>query len=86
MSLPYPNDRARARQDKGEQPYKDAREAMTEKEAKIQSEAEAFGEANLRPTDEERVETQRSEAEARLAEVGADRNQPSRSQGDSMAG
>lgn len=37
MSLPYPHDRARARQDQGEQPYKDAREALGEKDATLQA-------------------------------------------------
>ena len=71
MSLPYPHDRARARQDTGEQPYKDAREAMTEMDASIQADAEAFGEANLRETDADRAARLESEAEARLREVGA---------------
>ena len=56
MSYPYPQDRHRDRKEKGEQPYKDAREAMSQTEADIQAEAEAFGEANPRQTDEERME------------------------------
>lgn len=55
MSLPYPHDRARARQDQGEQPYKDAREALGEKEAKLQAQAEGYGEEHFQETDEERL-------------------------------
>ena len=73
MSYPYPQDRHRDRKEKGEQPYKDAREAMSQNEAHIQAEAEAFGEEHLRQTDEERMEQLESEAPARLREVGADR-------------
>lgn len=45
MSYPYPQDRNRDRREKGEQPYKAAREAFAETEANLQTEAEAFGEA-----------------------------------------
>ena len=73
MSYPYPQDRHLDRKEKGEQPYKDAREAMSQNEASIQAEEEAFGEEHLHQTDEERMEQLQSEAQARLREVGADR-------------
>jgi hypothetical protein len=73
MSYPYPQDRHRDRKEKGEQPYKDAREAMSQNEADIQPEAEAFGEENLRQTDEERMEQLESEAPDLLRRVGASR-------------
>ena len=73
MSYPYPQDRHLDRKEKGEQPYKDAREAMSQNEANIQAEAEAFGEEHLRQTDEERMEHLESEAPALLGKVGADR-------------
>jgi len=73
MSYPYPQDRNRDRKEKGEQPYKDAREAMSQNEADLQAEAEAFGEEHLRQTDEERVEQLESEAPEMLRKVGADR-------------
>ena len=73
MSYPYPQDRHRDRKEKGEQPYKDAREAMSQNEANIQAEAEAFGEENLRLTDEERLEQLASEAPDLLRKVGASR-------------
>jgi hypothetical protein len=73
MSYPYPQDRHLDRKEKGEQPYKDAREAMAQNEADIQAEAEAFGEEHLRQTDEERMEQLESEAAALLGKVGASR-------------
>ncbi|MFL5512614.1 MAG: hypothetical protein ACJ8CN_09330 [Gemmatimonadales bacterium] len=73
MSYPYPQDRHLDRNEKGEQPYKDAREAMSQNEANIQAEAEAFGEENLRQTDEERLEQLESEAPELLRKVGANR-------------
>jgi hypothetical protein len=66
---PYPHDRARARTDIGEQPYKDARETMNEKDATLQAEAERFGEENLRESEEERNERLGDEAAERLREV-----------------
>jgi hypothetical protein len=77
MSYPYPQDRHLDRKEKGEQPYKDAREAMAQNNASIQAEAEAFGEENLRQTDEERIERLESEAPALLGKVGADRDHSS---------
>ena len=73
MSYPYPQDRHRDRKEKGDQPYKDAREAMSQNEASIQAEEEAFGEARLHRTDEERMEQLESEAPDLLRRVGADR-------------
>ena len=73
MSYPYPQDRHRDRKEKGEQPYKDAREAMSQNEASIQAEEEAFGEEHLHQTEEERMEQLESEAPALLRKVGADR-------------
>jgi hypothetical protein len=73
MSYPYPQDRHRDRKEKGEQPYKDAREAMSQNEAGMQAEAEAFGEEHLHQTEEERMEQLDSEAPALLRKVGADR-------------
>jgi hypothetical protein len=73
MSYPYPQDRHLDRKEKGEQPYKDAREAMSQNEAGMQAEAEAFGEEHLHQTEEERMEQLESEAPALLRKVGADR-------------
>jgi hypothetical protein len=86
MSYPYPQDRHLDRKEKGDQPYKDAREAMSQNEAHIQAEAEAFGEEHLRLTDEERQEQLESEAEALLRRVGASREQSAENDADTTSG
>jgi hypothetical protein len=86
MSYPYPQDRHLDRKEKGEQPYKDAREAMAQNDASIQAEAEAFGEENLRQTDEERIEHLESEAPALLRKVGDDRERSSANDADGTNG
>lgn len=73
MSYPYPQDRHRDRKEQGEQPYKDARQAMSESEAGIQAGAEAFGEANVRPDDAARPEDLQEEAVAMLRRIGDER-------------
>jgi len=75
MSYPYPQDRHRDRKEKGEQPYKDAREAMSRSEAELKTEAEAYGEEHLRLSDAERTEQFEAEARDRLAEVGDERRE-----------
>ena len=70
MSYPYPQDRHRDRKDEGEQPYKDAREAMSQQEAEIQAGAEAFGEARVDRNDAEASDRLEERAEARLRAVG----------------
>jgi len=69
MSLPYPHDRARARQDDGEQPYKDARESLGEKDANLRSEAQPRDEPE---TDEEKTARLEAEADERLSAITAD--------------
>ena len=86
MSYPYPQDRHLDRKEKGEQPYKDAREAMSQNEASIQAEAEAFGEEHLRQTDEERMEQLESEAPDLLRNVGASRNKSAADDADEASG
>jgi hypothetical protein len=75
MSYPYPQDRSRDRQEKGEHPYKDAREAMNQSEAELKTEAEAYGEEHLRLSDAERTEQFEAEVRQRLAEVGDERRE-----------
>jgi hypothetical protein len=75
MSYPYPQDRHLDRKEKGEQPYKDAKEAMSQTEAQLQSEAEAFGEARRDETAEERGQRQAAEAEQALRAVNRDLQQ-----------
>jgi CHASE3 domain sensor protein len=74
MSYPYPQDRHRDRKEKGEQPYKDAREAMSQQEANLQAEAEGYGEAHHQESDEERMARLEQEAADRLAKVGEEVN------------
>ena len=64
MSYPYPQDRHLDRKEKGEQPYKDAKEAMAQERAETQTEAEAYGEERARTQEERELD-----AEARLAEI-----------------
>lgn len=64
MSYPYPQDRHRDRKEKGEQPYKDAKEAMAQERAEIQTEAEAYGEERARTQEERELD-----AEERLSRV-----------------
>ncbi len=70
MSYPYPQDRHLDRKEKGEQPYKDAKEAMTRSDAQLQAEAEAYGGARAQESEEERTARFEAEAEERLRRVG----------------
>lgn len=70
MSYPYPQDRHRHRKEDGKQPYRDAKEAMSENTARIQSEAEAFGEEHQDESEEDRKARLASEMQERLAEDG----------------
>jgi hypothetical protein len=63
MSYPYPQDRHRDRREKGEQPYKDAKETLAESEVQQQTEAEAFGEARAAENEEERARRQQEAAQ-----------------------
>ena len=72
MSYPYPQDRHIDRKEKGEQPYKDAKEAMTQSDAQLQADAEAYGEARANESEEERATRFTDEAEERLRRVNAE--------------
>ncbi len=61
MSYPYPQDRHRDRKEKGEQPYKDAREAMSQNDAELRAEP--------MPADRDEPGSHEAELEARLREV-----------------
>ncbi len=76
MSYPYPPDRHRDRQEKGEQPYKDDKEAMTQADAQLQTEAEAFGEAQVQESDDERSRRLAEEAQQELAAVNQELRRP----------
>ncbi len=69
MSYPYPQDRHLDRKEKGDQPYQDAKEAMSQTQASIQGEAEAFGEAHRDETDQERKARLAADAQERLRRV-----------------
>ena len=70
MSFPYPQDGHRDRTEKGEHPYKDAKEAFARSEAELEAEAESYGETKTAETAEERARRLALEAEIRLREVG----------------
>ncbi len=66
MSYRYPEGRNRDQQEKGEQPYKDAREAMSENEAELRNQAEEPWRTGQDESEEARTERLRVEAEDRL--------------------
>ncbi len=70
MSLPYPHDRARARQEDGEQPFKDARESLGESGAELDREASSRDGFHQSESDEERHARQEAEAGERLGDIG----------------
>jgi Spy/CpxP family protein refolding chaperone len=72
MSMPYPQDRARARKDAGEQPFKDDREAMNEADAALHREASTRDGFDTAESEEERNARQEAEASERLADIGDD--------------
>jgi hypothetical protein len=69
MSYPYPQDRHRDRKEKGEQPYKDAKESMSQQDARLRSEEMAYVEEHHPISDEERIEQLEADANERLAEI-----------------
>jgi hypothetical protein len=75
MSYPYPQDRHRDRKEEGEQPYKDAREAMAQEAAEIQAGAESFGESREADSNEAGVEDLQERVEERLRDVGESRRE-----------
>lgn len=70
MSYPYPQNRRREQREKGEQPYKDARQEMGETEAEIQEKANQEPDAAPDLPEEERTELQEDAAENRFEEIG----------------
>ncbi len=69
MSFPYPQDRHADRKTKGEQPYKDEKEALTQQSSQIQAEAEAYGEARRDESDEDREQRLADEMRERFRQV-----------------
>lgn len=78
MSYPYPQNRHLDRKEKGDQPYKDAKEAMNENEAQIEQEASVPHEEQANKS----ISEKEHEAEERFEEIGeevaGDRDQSSR--------
>jgi hypothetical protein len=68
MSLPYPHDRARARKEDGEQPFKDVRESLGE--AELPRDASSRDGYTTTESDEERHARQEAEAGERLRDIG----------------
>lgn len=66
MSYPYPQDRARDKRTKGDEPYEDAREAFGEQAAEIGRGAPASDAPAGRRTDDE----QERDARDRFAKIG----------------
>lgn len=68
MSYPHPKDRHLDEISKGDQPYKDAREALNMKEAKLQRKAEEYGEEQAGDLKGPRTVVQREAIERARAE------------------
>jgi hypothetical protein len=73
--MPYrtPDTVPNERVGQGEQPYKDNREAMAQKDAELQAEAEEYGEAHQRESAEDQRKRLEREAEKRFDEIQRDR-------------
>ena len=67
MSYPYPEDRTREKRTKGEEPYKDNREAMRESEVRLTEQEEEYGEEHLSARNRETTEQRRDRIEADMA-------------------
>lgn len=79
MSYPYPQNRHKDRRDKGDQPYKDAKESMRENEAELQENTDQNPDLGSGLSDEEQTALQEEAAEQRLAEVGKEEDRDSES-------
>lgn len=80
MSMPYRQDRIRERRDEGEQPFQDAREALSESEAELDRTASTRDGSDATESEEERHARQEAKASARLGDIGdevAGEQQPS---------
>lgn len=72
MSLPYPHDRARERQEDGQQPFKDAREDFSESEAELDRDASRRDGFRETESEDELHARQEAEASERLGDIGDD--------------
>jgi hypothetical protein len=69
MSYPYPQDRHRDRKEKGDQSYKNAKEAMSQNTVEQQIEEMAYNEAHQHETPEERLHRVEDKMADRFAEA-----------------
>lgn len=53
MSYPYPQDRHLDRKEKGDEPYASSKETFAQARSRQETEAEAWGEANQRPAEDD---------------------------------
>ncbi|HVL25458.1 MAG TPA: hypothetical protein VM450_15320 [Thermomicrobiales bacterium] len=70
MSFPYPQDRNRDRRDKGGQPYKDAKEALSEQGAEIKGRVHGHHDEAAHLSEEERTHLQEERAGKRFRDIG----------------
>jgi hypothetical protein len=68
MSYPYPQDRHRDRKEKGEQPYKDAKEAMAQQEAEVEGQITAQNAPDIGPTSTDEISDEANERLRRVNE------------------
>jgi hypothetical protein len=69
MSYPYPEDRTRKKREKGQEPYKDAREAFSKSEHDLETEAIAYGDEHQEADSDERRARLEAEMEQRFAKI-----------------
>jgi len=69
MSYPYPQDRTRNKREKGQEPYLDARETLTQSEHDLETEAIAYGDAHQEADSDERRARLEAEMKQRFAAI-----------------
>ena len=74
MAFRTPDTVPNERTTKGEQPYKDNREEMAQKESDLRTEAEEVGESRKQEPGEDRQAQMESDAEERFEEIQEDRS------------
>jgi hypothetical protein len=73
MSYPYPQDRHRDRKEKGEQPYKDDREAMARRDSELRAESQEMHELLPQESQDECLARLEAEAAKQLKAVQDER-------------
>lgn len=67
MSYPYPQDRHRDRKEKGEQPYKDAKERFSQQNAALRGDELEYAEGHQPQSDQDRIARLEADAAERLS-------------------